>query len=90
MELCQACGQPIRFLRCGIRLPSLKASIFDLVKRAGDQGITSAEIVRELYVDRKPPSKLTIKAHVWQINGVLAETDYSIVSDQRRWFLRKA
>lgn len=88
MELCQSCGQPVRFLRCGIRLTALKAAIFDLIKRAGDLGITSEEITRELYGDRRPVGKYTIKAHVWQINEVLAETDYAIVSDRRNWFLR--
>jgi hypothetical protein len=89
VDLCQSCGQPVRFVRCGIRLPALKALIFDAIKRAGDLGISSAEITRELYGERRPVSKYTIKAHVWQINEMLAKTGYCIVSDRRNWFLRK-
>jgi hypothetical protein len=89
-ELCRSCGQPIRLQRVGIRLPPLKASMFDLVKRAGDLGISTEELMRELYVERVPPKPNTVKVHMWQINELLVETEYSIVSDRRRWFLRKA
>jgi hypothetical protein len=89
VDVCQACGQPVRFVRCGIRLPAHKAAIFDMINRAGDLGISSEEITRELYGDRRPVSKYTIKAHVWQINEPLADTGYCIVSDRRNWFLRK-
>jgi hypothetical protein len=88
--LCPSCGQPIRNRRHGITLPPLKAAMFDLIKREGDLGISTEELMRELYVDRRMPSKTTMKVHIWQINELLVETDYSIVSDRRRWFLRKA
>ena len=38
--------------RLGVRLPPLKAAIFDRIKRAGDIGVTSDEIVADLYRDR--------------------------------------
>jgi hypothetical protein len=79
----------MRHQRCGIRLPPMKAQIFDLIHHARDEGISTVELMRELYADRKAPSRFTIKAHVWQINEVLAETRYAIVSDRRRWFLRR-
>jgi hypothetical protein len=88
--VCQACGQPLRERRLGVVLTPFKASLLDLIRRAGDLGISSDELRRELYRDHpKPPSKFTIKAHVWQINELLAGTDWVIESDRRRWFLRR-
>jgi hypothetical protein len=88
--VCQACGQPLRERRFGIVLTPFKASVVDLIRRAGDLGISSDELRRELYRDHaKPPSKFTIKAHVWQLNELLAATDWVIESDRRRWFLRR-
>ena len=76
----------MRERRFGIMLTPFKASILDLITGAGDLGVSSDELWRELYRDHpKPPNKLTIKAHVWQINELLAGTDYRIISERRRW-----
>jgi hypothetical protein len=75
--------------RLGVRLPPLKAAIFDRIKAAGDLGIPSSEIVADLYSDRRPVRATTIKAHVAQINDQLVSTDWRIRSDRRRWFLRR-
>jgi hypothetical protein len=88
--VCPACGQPLRERRFGVVLTPFKASLLDLIRRAGDLGISSDGLRYELYRDHlKPPSKFTIKAHVWQLNELLAGTDYCIVSDRRRWFVRR-
>lgn len=88
MKRCPHCRQVLKTERVGVVLTPLKAGIFDAVKRAGDLGITSAEILAgELYRDRRRASQVTIKAHVWQINAVLESTPFMIVSDRRRWFL---
>jgi hypothetical protein len=84
---CPQCHQPIAIERLGVRLTPLKAAIFDRIKRAGDLGVSSTELVGELYDNRVTGN--TIKAHVWQINQVLAETTHVIRSDGRVWFLRR-
>src|SRR5262245_12110818 len=88
--LCPTCQQPIAIERCGVRLTPLKAGIFDEIKRAGDMGATTTEILRgPLYRDRARVTPDTIKAHVWQINSELEATAFRIVSDRRRWFLTR-
>jgi hypothetical protein len=87
--VCPHCHQPIAHERLGVVLTPLKAAIVDAIKRAGELGISSESLMRDLYLDRKPASKFTIKAHVWQINELLAATDWVIESDRRRWFLRR-
>jgi hypothetical protein len=89
MPACPHCHQPIIAQRFGVRLTPLKAEIFDRVKRAGDLGVSSIEIVSDVYADRQAVSSTTIKAHINQINDVLVSTDWRIVSDHRRWFLHK-
>jgi hypothetical protein len=84
---CPQCHQPIAIERLGVRLTPLKAAIFDRIKRAGDLGVSSTELVGELYDNRVATN--TVKAHVWQINQVLAETSFVIRSDGRVWFLRR-
>jgi hypothetical protein len=89
VAICQHCGQPIAHERLGVVLTPLTAAIVDVVKRARDLGISSEGLVHELYVERKPVSKTTIKAHIFQINELLDATDWVIESDRRRWFLRR-
>jgi hypothetical protein len=84
---CPECHQRIATERLGVRLPPLKAAIVDKIRAAGDLGITSAEIVADLYSDRRLVSITTIKAHISQINDQLVVTDWHIRSDRRRWFL---
>jgi hypothetical protein len=87
--ICPHCHQPIAHERLGVALTPLKAAIVDRIKWAGDLGRSSESLMRELYSDRKPVSTTTLKAHVWQINELLAGTDWVIESDRRRWFLRR-
>jgi hypothetical protein len=79
----------VRSLRAGKRAPARKAQIFDAVVAAGDIGITSREILDA--IGAPATALLTIKAHVYQINDILAETDVRIASEGRgahaRWFL---
>jgi hypothetical protein len=87
--VCPHCHQPIAHERLGVVLTPLKAAIVDRIKWAGDLGRSSESLMRELYLDRRPVSAATLKAHVWQINELLAGTDWVIESDRRRWFLRR-
>jgi hypothetical protein len=76
-------------MRFGVRLPRLKAEIVDRIKTAGDIGVSSDEIIADLYRDRRAVQPTTIKAHVDQINDLLMNTDWRIASDHRRWFLAR-
>lgn len=94
-RVCPYCRQSIKHERLGVVLTPLKAGILDIIKRAGDDGVTSAEIVAgPLYRERRRASHDTIKAHVWQINDLLEETNWVIRSEsnygtsERRWYLR--
>jgi hypothetical protein len=94
VTVCPHCHQQIAVERFGVRMTPLKAGIIDLVIAAGDDGISSRDILAsDLYRDRRPHSgvwsPLGIKAHVQQINEVIAEKGVRIVSDQRRWFLQQ-
>ena len=93
---CPYCRQLIKHERCGVFLPPLKAGIFDLIRAAGDAGISSAEIVGDpLYRERWRVSRTAIKSHVWQINELLDETNWVIRAEgdygtsERRWYLRR-
>jgi hypothetical protein len=64
--------------RMGIRLTTLKARIFDVIHRAGVDGISRADINAIVFDGQASPN--TIKAHIWQVNDRLAETDAEIRS----------
>jgi hypothetical protein len=77
--LCPHCRQPLINTRLGVRLSPIKARIFDAVRRAGDAGVSRESLERLIY-DR-PVSDKNVKAHVLQINEMLAHTEWSIRSD---------
>ncbi|MBR0695139.1 hypothetical protein [Bradyrhizobium lablabi] len=62
--------------RAGVRLTPLKARIFDVIRRAGVDGIFAEDINAIVFNSER--SVQTIKAHVWQINDLLADTDIII------------
>jgi hypothetical protein len=90
VSICPHCHQTIGAERLGVRLTPLKAEIVDKIKAAGDIGVSSIEMVHDLYRDRHLVNPTTIKAHVCQINDLLAATNWRICSDGRRWFLRRS
>jgi Fe2+ or Zn2+ uptake regulation protein len=93
MSICPHCHQTIGAERFGVRLTPMKAAILDRIRRSGDIGVTSLEIVSDLYRERRPVSLQTVKAHTWQLNILLEETSWVIRSErdngsEARWFLR--
>lgn len=82
MKCCPCCGQPLPEKRLGVRMTPLKARIFDLVKYAGDQGILTAELQARVFIKGQSPE--TLKAHIWQINDMIADEGYRIKSDRMR------
>lgn len=78
---CPHCHQPIASARLGVRMPPLKARYVDAIRAAGDIGISSIELRHALYPERTP-SLITVRAHIHQINELLAGTDYQIACDR--------
>lgn len=91
--VCPHCHQPMRYVRAGVHLGPTKTRIFDLLRAAGDVGVSSEELIFALADDGAgPKNRNTIKAHIYQTNELLAGTDYGIVSDRarpRRWQLAR-
>jgi hypothetical protein len=86
---CPTCGQSVTRLRLGVKLTPLKLAIFDLVKAAGDEGISSQAIIHELYGNRRDVLLTCVKSHAFQINELLSGTEWVLTSDRRNWFLRR-
>lgn len=82
---CPTCHQPVRETRLGVRLSPIKAALVDAIKAAGDIGITSRELVDLL---GRPKRSSLIRVHAYQINDILEETDWRIVSMDGRRFGR--
>ena len=86
---CPHCGQTLVFVRAGVRLTPLKADIFDLIKAAGEVGVSSQEILDRAFRDRHVAGADIVKMHVYQINELLEATGFVIVSDRRRWTIAR-
>ncbi len=78
---CPHCGSPFqRQKRLGVWLPPLKARIFDIIKRAGWDGIEK-ETLRDM-LDMSPSC---LKSHIWQINDLFEDTGLRL---DGRWRVR--
>jgi hypothetical protein len=72
---CHYCGQKLPEVRLGVRLTPLKARIFDLIQRGGDDGI-----MREDLQDILGMKYEGLKSHIYQINELIEDEDYRIVN----------
>lgn len=70
--------KPIPEMRLGVRLTPLKARIFDLVQRAGRDGIDRGDLF-SLVFGGTGQCRETLKAHIFQINDLIEDTGYRIV-----------
>lgn len=81
---CPYCQQVLPEIRLGVVMPELKARIFDLILRAGDEGIDAHELFVLTYDTARwhggERSRKTLAAHVLQINDLIEDTGYRIVS----------
>ena len=78
MNWCPHCGAAMRF---GVWLTKRQREIFDRLKRAGEE---------RLQVEDFEMNRNLFKAHIWQINDKLEETDYKIVGKRNEgWRLEK-
>ena len=72
--MCPHCQQPLPEMRLGVRFPPLKAAIFDLIKRAGDHGMTQQEIQGTFEIGTLDG----VRAHIWGINELIEDTGWRI------------
>jgi hypothetical protein len=78
-------------MRVGVRLPELKARIFDLVKRGGRGGIAGEDLFALVYNGnalagkgiRHGRDRKTLKSHIGQINELIEDAGYRIVCSGR-------
>jgi hypothetical protein len=83
---CPHCGQTLPTTRLGMVMSPLKAKIFDAVARAGVNGIPCHALYELIFVGRNS-SRETLKAHIWQINELIADEGRRIVSDRELYRL---
>lgn len=83
-EFCPHCRQPMALTRQGVRLTPLKARLFDCVRRRGYVGISTDDLNGILWDGKASP--VTIRAHVWQLNELIAEAGLTITGDIHRGF----
>ena len=77
IRTCQYCGQKLPEIRLGVRLTPLKARIFDLIRRGGQDGIDKRDLFDIVFGDGQH-SRETLKAHIWQINELIEDEGYRI------------
>jgi hypothetical protein len=81
-KTCTCCGQPLPEMRLGVRFTPLKARIFDIVKRSGESGIDRRDLFDIVFGDDDAHSRThsfhTLKAHLAQINDLIADTGFRI------------
>jgi hypothetical protein len=83
-RLCPHCRQPLPEVRLGVRLPPLKARIFDLIMRGGEDGILASDLLNIAYVDQPATGRKVLSSHVFQINEAIEDTGYRIVGRSGR------
>lgn len=92
--ICPHCHARIGCERLGVHLSPLKARILDLIKAAGEVGISARQVSNEVYRDLPARRPNTVGVHVYQINELLEDTGAKIKSDGRgplaRWYLQQA
>lgn len=79
MKRCYHCGQeiPEEQLRYGVRLSLLKTRIFDIVERAGCDGISGNDLF-EMTLENRGAKRNVLKTHIHQINDRLESSDFRI------------
>ena len=78
LSSCPHCGQRMPELRLGVRLFPMTARVFDVIRRAGTDGISGREAFNIAYQGMRKPKYMTFKAHVAHIRDALAGTGYTI------------
>jgi hypothetical protein len=96
--LCPLCGQVLPQVRCGAILGPIKSRVFDIVSRAGRDGINSDDLFTSVYNEnvsvgkgiRQTRSRKTLHNHVHQINELIEGAGYRIVHSSGAYRLKRA
>lgn len=85
---CPYCNQILPEYRLGVRLPALKARIYDLVLRSGVDGIAADDLEALAYNgavngkgirEDRIRTRKTLHNHIHQINELIVDQGYRIV-----------
>src|SRR5580704_17304711 len=79
---CNYCGSPLPEIRLGVRLPPIKARVFDIIQRAGKDGIMHADLMAMTGMNRQG-----LRSHFTQINQLISGSGYRLYSRARCVFL---
>ena len=85
-KVCACCGQPLPEVRGGIRLSPLKAQIFNIIRRAGVDGVTIETINALCFEGRS--TAVNVRTHVVQINDAFAGSELQIFGGNPRGYYR--
>jgi hypothetical protein len=77
-EKCPHCQGWVYRTREGVRLTPIRAEVYDIIARAGSEGIKARAIQERLFWN--PLSLNTIRVHIFEINELLEETSFQIIS----------
>lgn len=78
-RVCNYCGQALPEVRLGVRLTDKKARIFDLVQRAGPDGIDGRDLFDIVFGEQEKTVQLScLKSHINQINELIEDSGYKI------------
>jgi hypothetical protein len=83
---CPSCRQLLLNQRAGVHLSALKTHLFDVIERAGPDGITVEDLNAICFGGDS--TAVNIRTHIGQINDALAGTDIRIRGDNPRGFYR--
>lgn len=78
-DICPHCGGVVGAVRAGVPMTALKARLFDVLRRAGSAGLSTADIHALVFADRGT-GREAVKVHVAQLNDLLDVVDLVILS----------
>ena len=88
-QRCPYCNQPLPVHRMNVQMTSLEGRIFDLIRRGGDDGILTRDLVDVIWPnDPAPAAAKSLKVHISNINRKIAARDYRIISYNSFYCLR--
>jgi hypothetical protein len=88
-DRCPYCDQLMVHHRLGVSLGPIKARLFDLLKRAGADGIDGPTLYEAVMATRNCKSGMNIlRTHIMQMNDKLEDTGVRIISSPRGLYAR--
>ena len=86
MTVCPTCQQQMPEIRLVVRMPPIKARMFDLIMISGDEGGPAYQLNREIWDGKALMNN--IRSHVKQLNDMLEDTGYKIMATNPRFGYR--